>query len=1166
MNRSSMALMLAVLGVVSISKGAVDPFQENIRPTDALTPQEEEKAFHLPPGFEIHLVTSEPEIGKPMNIAFDDKGRLWVTCTTEYPFPSLPVDKPGKDMIKIISFNPDGSTKSIETFASGLNIPVGVYPYKDGCFAYSIPMISRYQDTDGDGKADKVTPLIGPFDFSQDTHGMTSNFVRGFDGWIYGCHGWANTSTVHGLDGQSITMPQGNTYRYKTDGSHIEYFTHGQTNPFGLCLDPIGNLYSADSHSKPIYSLLRGGWYESLIPREDGLGYAPHMMTHLHGSTAIASVMYYGAEQWPAEYRGNMFVGNVVTSRINRDSITYTGSSPTAHEEKDFVTTDDPWFRPNQIKVGPDGAVYVSDFYNKIIGHYEVPLNNPLRDYTKGRIWRITYTGKEAHAERGNLPDFTKESVQELIAALNHPNLAVRMLATDELSDRVGQAAIEPLKAIFKGTPTAFEGRHALWVLYRLGAIEKGSELLNNAAKLPDGGTRVQVMRILAEMPEWDEAEDQIVMDGLKDEDAMVRRSAADALGQHPKATNIRPLLDLLGTTEKEDTHLIYVARMSLRNQLGAEGAFKMVDDSNLNEKQTKAVADVCMSVKTPESASWLARHVDALADRGDTGRVLRHIAQYIDPADFDALAQVVKQKFGGDVDFQMELLGSIREGLTQRGVAPTPALRAWALDLATKALRPTKEVSVSDWTNVPMKDLATGNPWTYEQRHCDDSQDRLLLSSLPHGEGLTGTLRSKEFTIPAKFSFYLAGHMGHPPAKANHKNKIQLVDAETKEVLMTSYPPRDDVGHHMMWDLSKFAGKKGYLEVIDNDRGNAYAWLAFGRLDPAVVEMPPGSPSDSQMRVQQACEVAGVFKLTELSADLEKVLAAGDTASDTRAAAATALGQCGSEDGVPALAALVTDEHQPEELRQQVVMALGPMSGKSEAAREALVKAFHGAPNAMQMLLATQLSGSVEGSKALLDGVEKGLAPGAVLFDTKIADRLAGNVPDAPARIKQLTRGMAPPSQAIQVTIDQRAGQYRFFRPNAERGAAIFAKTCAVCHSIDGHGAVVGPNLDGIGNRGMGRVIEDILDPNRNVDPAFRYSTVYLKDGTVVTGLQRRDNGDTLTFVDSTAKEITVPKSQIKKRSESKSSLMPSNFAEAIPTTDFYDLLSFLLQHKTSK
>src|SRR5205085_2986429 len=118
----------------------------------------------------------------------------------------------------------------------------------------------------------------------------------------------------------------------------------------------------------------------------------------------------------------------------------------------------------------------------------------------------------------------------------------------------------------------------------------------------------------------------------------------------------------------------------------------------------------------------------------------------------------------------------------------------------------------------------------------------------------------------------------------------------------------------------------------------------------------------------------------------------------------------------------------------------------------------------------------------------------------------------------------------------------------SVQRGAKIFAQNCAVCHRIAGEGRLVGPQLDGIKSRGADRLIEDVLDPNRNVDPSFRYSTIQTTDGQSITGLFRRDEGAALVFVDATGREITVAKDKIKRRIDSASSLMPDNFSSAIP------------------
>src|SRR5205823_2717095 len=211
----------------------------------------------------------------------------------------------------------------------------------------------------------------------------------------------------------------------------------GQVNPFGLAFDPLGNLFSTDCHTLPAYQLIRGAWYPSFGKPHDGLGYGPTIMSHQHGSTGLAGIVYYAADHFPADYLGTLFIGNPVTRRINHDKLETHGSTYKAIEQPDFLICDDPWFRPVHMQLGPDGAIYVADFYNRIIGHYEVPLTHPLRDRERGRIWRIVYRGKDGKAKPPKMPgDLTQASLDRLIELLGDPNLTVRTLATNELVDR----------------------------------------------------------------------------------------------------------------------------------------------------------------------------------------------------------------------------------------------------------------------------------------------------------------------------------------------------------------------------------------------------------------------------------------------------------------------------------------------------------------------------------------------------------------------------------------------------------------------------------------------------------------------------------------------------------------------------------------------------------
>ncbi len=1160
----------AQLQVVPAAKAPTDdPFAQNVRTTPALTPAEEQKTFHLPPGFQIHLIASDPQIHKPLDLNFDSRGRLWLTQTHMYPYAAKP-GQPLKDSIVVFEDEKgDGSYSKMTTFVDNLNIPMGIYPIGDGhnvlafdCSATPTGETCLYTDTDGDGKADKREVLYTGWGYDRDTHGMANNWRRGFDGWIYGLHGFNNISEVKGKDGQSVHMRSGNTYRFRMDGSHIELFTEGQINPHGMCFDPLGNMYDSDSHSKPIYQILRGGKYEAFDRNtDDGLGLAPMMMHHLHGSTAIAGSQFYADDRFPEEFRGNVFTGNVVTCRINRDKLEYHGSSPTAIEMPDFLSTDDPWFRPVAIYLGPDGALYVSDFYNRIIGHYEVPLTHPGRDFESGRLWRITYNGQGAKPTQKF--DVSKDNVEQLIARLADSNLTARLLVTTELSDRIGKDAIEPVKAMMKagsgGSQAVAQKVHGLWVLYRLGAADE--EVIASAARA-GGDLRVHAMRVLAETPNWTPGMHELAVAALKDGNALVRRCAADALGQHPDAANVPALSDMLASADKDDTHLVYVIRMALRNQLSAKGSYAKLDISKMTPEQVHDIAEMSLAVPTSEAADYLLAHIGEVAkDREQVTKYLKHAVRYASATNVEPLTKLMKEKFPDDLDLQLESFQSIRQALEQRGEQMPQRAKQWGESLVTAILQK-GAVGDPNWTVLPFdKSAPLVTSWNYESRRGAGSKDLNMLSSLPGGEGVTSILRSRPFEVPNQLNFWLAGHIGVPNDPPNNKNFVRLNLVSNSKTIAEAYPPRKDTPHKVTWKLDKYAGQQAYLEFTDGDNGNAYAWFAFAKLDPEVVPMPYPAPMALQQRLRFAAEAAGQSKIASVAQPLRTMMTTQTLDTETRASAASALAAINDAGSVEAMAQLVNNASEIMPLRQKIASALGAMP----AGRETAISSFRFAPAELQTALAQAMTADKAGGEALLTAVQQGKAPARVLLVQQVHDRIAAlGIADSDKRVKDLTKGVAAPKEELEKLLADRRTAFRAANAEGhlspEAGQQVFAKNCAACHQIDGKGGQVGPQLAGLSKRGVDRLVEDILDPNRNVDPAFRYSNVFLKDGHVVTGLQKREEGEVLIFVDSTAKEIPVKKREIKQRFESPGSLMVSNFSEIISPSDFNNLLAYLL------
>jgi len=1136
--------------------------------TDPLTPEQQRTEFHLPPGFEIQLVVADPEIGQPMNLNFDASGRLWVTSSVEYPYPVEgdgvePREErfagqgtpPARDRVTVIAgIGPDGHPAHVSTFVGGLNIPIGQLPLSDGAIVFSIPNITRYYDRDGDGKADDQEVLYGKFG-NLDTHGMTNSFTRWVDGWVYACHGFRNTSNIKGRNGQSLTLSSGNTFRFRADGSAIEQFTWGQVNPFGLCFDHWGNAYNADCHSMPITSLLRGAYYSSFGKPHDGLGYGPEMITHSHGSTGICGVAWYQAPQFPTDFQECIYLCNPVNGQVHRDKLVPHGSTLMVNTQPDFITCDDGWFRPVDVKLGPDGALYVADFYNAVIGHYEVPLPHPRRDRTKGRIWRIVYTGE------GALPpqpvNLSTASLDGLIESLASPNITVRTLATHEIVDRFRQPSqvIEPVQDAIQNSQSPELRACGLWILERQGGL--ADSIRDHLARDPSPVVRTHLARLLAERTPRRTSEAEIAIRLLEDEHPMVRRVAADALGRHPQSNQVAPLWKVWQSADPQDTHLIHVARMALRDHLTVPECARSPQVAALVKEHPAEFLPLIMATASDAGAELLAAVDTAqLSDESERLRVATFIAQRL-AADKLAnwISQLRESSKQNPLDSLTELV-AIDQGLRARAIEPPATMREWVSDVCLLALKTLPRAQLG-WLSRPLDGVTLDPDEVFVpqlRESADGDKSSLFFCTLIHGEQQTGVLQSDAFELPETLTFFMAGHNDEPSRPAPPNNRIVLRDAATNVVLREALPPRNDLAQEVEWNLSDLSGRKGFIEITDGDDRGAYAWLAVGRF--SIPGLNPRADKDSFTAIAQLIHRYQVTAAAEL---LYEVIRDQAATLSTRTRAAVALAATESDPRVSILASSVGSSFWDAQRRERILASL--VTGDQSNFTEDLEVILRGVPTTAQALLSAQLSQRPDGAALVVDCVRRGILPAELLRRPEITQRLVAlQSSELNAAIEELTKNLPSEDEAIGKMIAARKADCVSQGGDAVHGLELFKKHCVACHQMRGEGQKIGPQLDGIGVRGLDRLLEDILAPNRNVDAAFRSATIVLNTGRIEVGLPRRIEGETHYFADRTGKEFSLPQSEIESQTVSPLSLMPANFGELVNESDTRDLMRFLL------
>jgi putative heme-binding domain-containing protein len=509
------------------------PHGQDRMPGPALSPAEAIKKMKVPEGFSVELVAAEPDIVNPVAMTFDERGRVWITESLEYPRASA---GPGRDRVKVIEIGPDGKASRITVFAEGLNIPSGIAVGHGGVWVANSPDILFYRiglDGKAAGKPEVVVTGFG----RTDTHELPNSLVWGPDGWLYGLNGVFNYSHVrHRGKDYRFTCAM---FRIHPKTREFQLFCEGTSNPWGIAFDPEGSAFVSACVIDHLWHLTETGYYH-----RQGGPYPPFtwvlgsIVQHRHQKAAYCGLHYFDSDAYPKEYRDRLYMGNIHGGCINVDVLRRNGSTYSASPAPDFLTANDAWFMPVSQKTGPDGCLYILDWYDRYHCYQDANRDPKGIDRVNGRLYRVRY--KET--PRAESFDMAKESDERLINRLFSPNIYFRDLAQRLLTERASPELRENLEKVILDEKMPRKGRmHALWALVGGGPIDPTLHLRLLAHD--DPGYRAWAVRAAGNVgkvaPEITKKIATLAKDGSPDVQLQVAIAARKVEGGQPTAIAI---------------------------------------------------------------------------------------------------------------------------------------------------------------------------------------------------------------------------------------------------------------------------------------------------------------------------------------------------------------------------------------------------------------------------------------------------------------------------------------------------------------------------------------------------------------------------------------------------------------------------------------------------
>ena len=551
-----------------------EPLDQMQKPLD---PEESRQHALVPEGFRIDLHAGEPLLqGKPLAMCFDADGGLFVAESADYPNDLVePGQGEGRDrIVKLVDTDGDGQADRRDVHAEQLSIPTSMLAHDGGLIVAQAPHILSLKDTDGDGRADERKVLFGGWG-TGDTHAGPSNLTWGLDGWIYGMVGYSGFGGTVG--GEEHRFGAG-FFRFKPDGSKLEFLRSTNNNSWGFGFSEEGLVFGSTANGNPsehmplpnrVYERVRGWSATTLrgIAGSPSMDLAPRaadpaktvairQVDHHGRFTAAAGHRLYTARDYPLEYWNRTgFVCEPTGHIVASFELSPKGAGFTSRMGWNLVASDDEWTAPIQAEVGPDGQVWVIDWYNFIVQHNPTPAGfetgrrgayiTPLRDKTHGRIWRVVH----GDAPRAGPRSLGKASPAELVAMLGDTNMFWRERAQRKLVERAadradgGRDVVPGLIGLVQNPAVDAIGLnpaaiHALWTMKQLGALDGSTaEPLAVAAASaalvhPSAGVRMNAIKVL---PRDQAALSKLAGSGVaRDSSPLVRLAVLEAVSEWP--------------------------------------------------------------------------------------------------------------------------------------------------------------------------------------------------------------------------------------------------------------------------------------------------------------------------------------------------------------------------------------------------------------------------------------------------------------------------------------------------------------------------------------------------------------------------------------------------------------------------------------------------------